>query len=92
MSRCNCFSLQLVGGRLGGRRSEPQGEVCREPENARSGGSGSKPPICLFQVAEICQSNLMKARLGRGEGGKGLNKRLMRVICYCFPKTLQCLT
>ena len=28
MSRCNCFSLQLVGGRLVGRRSEPQGEVC----------------------------------------------------------------
>ena len=27
MSRCNCFSLQLVGGRLVGRRSEPQGEV-----------------------------------------------------------------
>ena len=28
MSRCNCFSLQLVGGRLVGRTLEPKGEVC----------------------------------------------------------------
>ena len=27
MSRCNCFSLQLVGGRLVGRTLELKGEV-----------------------------------------------------------------
>ena len=31
MSRCNCFSLQLVGGRLVGRKLEPKGEVCPCP-------------------------------------------------------------
>ena len=30
MSRCNCFSLQLVGGLLVGRTLEPKGEVWKQ--------------------------------------------------------------
>ena len=78
MSRCNCFSLQLVGGRLVGRTLEPKGEVC---PGSRS-GVGCPSAFGRFQIHIWINLKVEHTSVTVSSGERGKRHQIIQSALY----------